>query len=93
MDSHTAGFAISSQLHRRYLLYRLNQDRCRTRNWPLVALSQVELQQWTQLHDACRAATVGVLLHGDRALVGTGVAREAPRVRVGLTDSRLPALC
>ena len=75
------------------MLYRLNQDRRRTRYRPLAALSQVELQQWTQLRDACRAANVGVLLHGNRALVGTGAAREAPRVRVELTDSRLPALC
>ena len=44
VDSYTAGFAVSSQLHRRYLLYRLNQDRRRTRYRPLAALSQVELQ-------------------------------------------------
>ena len=92
MDLHMAGFAISSQLHRQYLLYCLNQYHCHTRYQTLAALSQVELQQWTQLHDTCCAADVGVLLHGDHALVGTGAACEAPRVRVELTNTRLPAL-
>ena len=88
-----AGFAISVQLHRWYLLYRLNQDRRRTRNQPLVALTQMEQQQWLQLHDACCAADMGVLLHGNRALVGTGSAHKAPRVRVKLTDIRFPTPC
>ena len=92
-DASTAAFAVSSAENRRYLLYRLNQDRRRSAYHPQAALSQQELDRWHSVQRACQAAGTRALLLGNHALIGTDLARTQPRVLLDLVDARTPAVC
>ena len=93
VDASTVAFAVSSKENCHYLLYCLNQDCRHSAYHPQAALSQQELGRWHSVQRACQAAGTWVLLLGNRALIGTDLARTQPRVLLDLVVARTPAVC